>query len=67
MGLIQGTDPIYLFDSHSKDKSGNLSSSGTAAQVWSVAYTGKLCTFSLLQNLTSYNLFFKKHKAYKHT
>ena len=30
LGLIGGTEFIYLFDSHSKDKSRNLSSSGTA-------------------------------------
>ena len=30
LGLIWGTDSIYLLDSHSKDEYGNLSSSGTA-------------------------------------
>ena len=29
LGLILKTDSIYLFDSHSKDDNGNLSSSGT--------------------------------------
>ena len=30
LGLIWGNDSIYLFDSHSKDQYGNISSSGTA-------------------------------------
>ena len=30
LGLIWGNDSIYLFDSHSKDEYGNLSSSDTA-------------------------------------
>ena len=30
LGLIWGTDSIYLLHSHSKDEYGNLSSSGTA-------------------------------------
>ena len=30
LGLIWGNGSIYLFDSHIKDKNGNLSSSGTA-------------------------------------
>ena len=30
LGLIWGNDSIYLFDCHSKDENGNLSSSGTA-------------------------------------
>ena len=30
LGLIWGNDSIYLFDSHSKDENGNLSSSDTA-------------------------------------
>ena len=29
LGLIWGNDSIYLFDSHSKDENGNLSSTGT--------------------------------------
>ena len=28
LGLIQGSDSRYLFDSHGNDKNGNLSSSG---------------------------------------
>ena len=30
LGLIWGNDSIYLFDSHSKDVNGNVSSSGSA-------------------------------------
>ena len=30
LGLMWGNDSIYIFDSHSKDENGNLSSSGTA-------------------------------------
>ena len=30
LGIILGTGSIYLFDSHSKDEYGNLSSTGTA-------------------------------------
>ena len=30
LGLMWGNDYIYIFDSHSKDENGNLSSSGTA-------------------------------------
>ena len=30
LGLIWGNDSVYLFDSHSKDENGNVSSSGTA-------------------------------------
>ena len=30
LGLIWGNDSIHLFDSHSKDENGNLSSSSTA-------------------------------------
>ena len=37
LGIILGTDSIYLFDSHSKDEYGNLSSSGAAVLLLSSA------------------------------
>ena len=44
LGLIWGTDSIYLLDSHSKDGHGNLSSSGTAV----------LLRFGSLKSLENY-------------
>ena len=44
LGLIWGTDSIYLLDSHSKDGYGNLSSSGTAV----------LLRFGSLKSLENY-------------
>ena len=44
LGLIWGNDCIYLFDSHSKDENGNLSSFGKAV----------LLKFDTLYSLESY-------------
>ena len=44
LGLIWRNDSIYLFDCHSKDENGNLSSSGTAV----------LLKFDLLYSLENY-------------
>ena len=52
LGLIWGNDSINLFDSHSKDENGNLSSSGTA-----VLNIDTLCSLENCVRLVYYNVF----------
>ena len=59
LDLIWRNDSIYLFDSHSKDKSDNLSSSGTLVLKFVTLYSLKNYVRSVYYNIFPLTLYFQ--------